>query len=80
MAKGRKRIGLNEPLFHPDHARPRTRREFIAQGFATGVATVLGGPLLNMLAASRARADLSPLAYVESPLSVRLPRARGPVR
>jgi hypothetical protein len=55
----RKHIGLNEPLYHPDHARPRTRREFIAQGFATGMATVLGSSVFSLLSSPRARAALS---------------------
>ena len=38
----RKSYGLDEALRHPDHRRPRTRREFIAQGFRAGTATLLG--------------------------------------
>ena len=34
-------LGLHEPLRHPDHPRPTTRRQFIAQSFMTGGATVL---------------------------------------
>jgi hypothetical protein len=44
-----KGLGLKEPLRHPDHSRPRTRREFVAQGFLTGAATVVGPTLLGML-------------------------------
>ena len=36
-----KGLGLHEPLRHPDHPRPTTRRQFIAQSFMTGGATVL---------------------------------------
>jgi len=54
-----KGLGLNEPLRHPDHSRPRTRREFVAQGFLTGAATVVGPTLLGLLADPRmARASL----------------------
>ncbi len=49
----------DEPLRHPDHHRPRTRREFIAQGFAMGAGTVMGSSMLGLLA-SPARAALSP--------------------
>ncbi len=42
---------------HPDHRRPRTRRELIAQGFASGMATVVGSTILgSSLMPSRARA------------------------
>jgi hypothetical protein len=36
-----KGLGLHEPLRHQDHPRPTTRRQFIAQSFMTGGATVL---------------------------------------
>src|SRR6266705_2817908 len=48
-----KALGLNEPFRHPDHSRPRTRREFVAQGFLTGAATIVGPSLLGLLAGSR---------------------------
>ena len=55
-----KGLGLHEPLLHQDHPRPRTRRQFIAQSFMTGAATVVGPSLLAMLAAPRtARATLA---------------------
>jgi hypothetical protein len=44
-----KGLGLHEPLRHPDHSRPRTRREFVAQGFMTGAATVVAPTLLGVL-------------------------------
>jgi len=54
-----KGLGLNEPLRHADHSRPRTRREFVAQGFLTGAATVIGPSLLGLMADPRiARAAL----------------------
>lgn len=45
------------PLRHPDHKRPRTRREFLAQGFMTGAAMVMVPTLASMLKASRANAQ-----------------------
>ncbi len=48
-----KGLGLHEPLRHPDHARPRTRREFVAQGFMSGAATVVGPTLLGLMADPR---------------------------
>ncbi|MGC3980288.1 MAG: hypothetical protein QM808_03425 [Steroidobacteraceae bacterium] len=42
-------LGLNEPLRHNDHKRPSTRRDFIAQGFMTGGATLVVPPLVGMM-------------------------------
>jgi hypothetical protein len=53
MSKKSKGRGLHEPLRLQEHARPRTRREFIAQSFMSGAATVIGPTLLGMLAAPR---------------------------
>jgi hypothetical protein len=66
MSKKPRALGLHEPLRHQDHPRPRTRREFVAQSFMTGAATVIGPSLLGLLADPRsARAalatDISPL-------------------
>jgi hypothetical protein len=38
------------PLAHAAHGRPRTRREFIAQGFMTGAASVFGGSVFSLFA------------------------------
>jgi hypothetical protein len=48
-----KGLGPNEPLRHPDHARPKTRREFLAQGFMTGAASVMLPSGLSMLVGPR---------------------------
>lgn len=53
MAK-RRFFQLDEPLRHGDHSRPRTRREFIAQGFQAGMATVLGASILGLPGRSNA--------------------------
>ncbi|MDZ7668825.1 MAG: hypothetical protein U5Q16_05175 [Gammaproteobacteria bacterium] len=57
----------DDPIRHPDHGRPRTRREFLAQGFIVGSASVLGGGMLS-LGSGRAQAALSPelIPLVES--------------
>ena len=48
------------PLFHADHKRPVTRRDFLAQGFMAGSGLVLGSSLLSLFTPSRsARAALS---------------------
>lgn len=54
------------PKRHPDHARPMTRRQFIAQGFMAGTGMVLGGGVLGLFANPRAAwaalsNDLEPL-------------------
>jgi len=43
-----KTLANGEPLRHSDHGRPRTRREFIAQGFMAGSATVFGASLFSL--------------------------------
>jgi hypothetical protein len=62
IRKGRlRKLGLNEPLRHGSHKRPVTRRDFIAQGFMTGAATVMTGGILSLFANPRAAyAALSP--------------------
>src|SRR5688572_25190355 len=53
-------LGLNEPLRHGSHKKPVTRRDFLAQGFTTGAATVVAPAAIGMMMKSgRARADLS---------------------
>ncbi|MBI1422633.1 MAG: general secretion pathway protein GspF [Gammaproteobacteria bacterium] len=57
MAKKRRPLSPDEPLRHPDHPRPVTRREFIRQGFIGGSAMVTGGSaLLNLLLSQNAQA------------------------
>ena len=63
IKKPPKGLGLNEPLRHADHSKPRTRREFVAQGFLTGAATVVGPSLLGLMAdprIARAASGLDP--------------------
>lgn len=59
MARRRTPTELGRPFFHPDHRRPRTRREFIAQGFMAGSAYVVAPSLLSMLGVNRANAQAS---------------------
>ncbi|WP_096086935.1 general secretion pathway protein GspF [Agaribacterium haliotis] len=60
MAKKNLFIPLDQPIPQPDHARPKTRREFLAQGFSTGVGTVATTSVLgSLLASPAAMADLS---------------------
>jgi len=48
MAK-KKSIHINEPLRHPDHPRPRTRRQLIQQGFLTGAGTLAGFSSMSLI-------------------------------
>jgi hypothetical protein len=60
MRKKSKSLGLHQPLRHADHPRPTTRRQFIAQSFMTGGATVLLPSILGLLANPRtAQAQLA---------------------
>jgi hypothetical protein len=49
MARKTKTLSPDEPLRHPDHPRPMTRRDFIRQGFVTGTTAVTGGSALLSL-------------------------------
>jgi hypothetical protein len=60
MSKKTKALGIHDPLLLQEHPRPRTRREFVAQSFMTGAATVIAPTLAGMLAYPRAaRAGLT---------------------
>ena len=48
-----------DPIRHPNHPRPKSRREFLAQGFLTGSGMALGGATIA-LPGSKAHAALSP--------------------
>ena len=65
IIKSRKQrpLGLNEPLKHGSHKKPVTRRDFLAQGFLTGSATVVAPAILGaVLGARRAQAQTVPLS------------------
>src|SRR5271168_3956442 len=60
MSKKSKALGIHDPLLLQEHPRPRTRREFVAQSFWTGAATVIAPSFAGMLAYPRAaRATLA---------------------
>ncbi len=50
MKKHNKRtiLSVDAPLYHNDHSRPVSRRDFIRQGFLGGSATLLGGSALSL--------------------------------
>ncbi|AOY87348.1 general secretion pathway protein GspF [Marinobacter salinus] len=62
----KKTLANGEPLRHSDHGKPRTRREFIAQGFQMGAATVYGASVFSLFgnprsASAALSADLNTL-------------------
>jgi len=54
----KKQRNYDDPMYHPSHPRPRTRREFLAQGFIMGSAAVIGSA--SVLLPNGVRAALSP--------------------
>ncbi len=54
MAKRRKITQVDDPLFHADHSRPVTRRDFIGQGFMAGTAVATAGSVFSLFANPRA--------------------------
>jgi hypothetical protein len=58
LRKPPKGLGLDDPLRHPDHARPVTRRQFLSAGMVGGSATVLVPGLLGAMMSGRVRADV----------------------
>lgn len=61
IKRGRRPLHPDEPLRHNDHGRPLTRRQFIAQGFIGGAATVIAPTVFGLFADPRAaQAALSP--------------------
>ena len=66
MAKKRNARHWDDPLRHPDHARPVTRRDFVSQGFLSGSAFALGGGVMSLFSNPREAyaalsGDLTPL-------------------
>jgi len=57
MRKKRQR-NYDDPLCHADHRRPRTRREFLSQGFIMGTGAVLGSASVTL--GNNVQAQLAP--------------------
>jgi hypothetical protein len=64
-------LGPKEPLRHPDHPRPVTRREFLGQGFISGGVALAGVSAFSLFADPRkAYATLAPdIAQLKLPIS-----------
>ncbi len=66
MAKKLNKRHYDDPLRHPDHARPVTRRDFVSQGFLSGSAIALTGGVFSLFSNPREAfaalsGDLDPL-------------------
>jgi hypothetical protein len=65
-SRRKRTLGLDEPIKHGSHKRPVTRRDFLAQGFVTGAATVIApsilGSLLNPRVANALTNELGTMA------------------
>ena len=44
----RRQRKYDDPMYHPNHPRPRTRREFLSQGFMLGAGSVIGGSTVTL--------------------------------
>jgi hypothetical protein len=77
----RRKIGLDQPLKHEVHKKPVTRRDFLAQGFLTGAATIVAPSLLaTVLAPQRANAlstDIETIA--RAPLGCNIQQGAGKI-
>ncbi len=54
MAKKSKYVELDQPIILPEHHRPYSRRDFLAQGFITGGAMAIGPSLFGLQSAHAA--------------------------
>jgi len=54
FSKPPKGLRPDEPLRHPDHKRPMTRRDFIAQGLRAGLGITLGSSVFSLFGNPRA--------------------------
>ena len=48
MKKKINNLNPDAPLLYPDHAKPKSRRDFLRQGLVTGTASVLGPGIMGM--------------------------------
>jgi hypothetical protein len=66
-SRRRRPLALDEPLKHGSHKRPVTRRDFLAQGFITGAASVIAPAAVgSLLTPGRANALTGDLAFIAS--------------
>ncbi|MBT7207046.1 MAG: general secretion pathway protein GspF, partial [Gammaproteobacteria bacterium] len=51
LKKNQQAHPVDAPLYHSDHAKPFTRRDFIRQGFMGGSASLISGGVFSLFAA-----------------------------
>jgi hypothetical protein len=79
-SRRKRALSLDEPIKHGSHKRPVTRRDFLAQGFMTGAATVVAPSMLAALMNPRsAAATLSPDIQTVATSICKLTAGRGKV-
>jgi hypothetical protein len=61
-SRRKRALGLDEPLKHESHKKPVTRRDFLAQGFTAGAATVIAPALFGPRRASALSGNLDDVA------------------
>jgi hypothetical protein len=49
----KRKRNYDDPLCHPDHSRPVTRRDFLSQGFISGAGIATGGGVLSLFSSPR---------------------------
>ena len=59
-----KKRKYDDPLRHAGHPRPRTRRQFLSQGFIAGAATTLGGASITIGSGRDAHAAFLDLSLI----------------
>jgi len=74
----RRNFGLDEPLRHESHKRPVTRRDFLAQGFLTGAATIVAPTMLGANKANALPLDLQAIAFDQQKCNIQLGSGRVP--
>src|SRR5688572_13714287 len=60
LKKSPRTLGVDEPIRHESHKRPKSRRDFIAQGFMTGPAVIAAPSFLAMLIGPEKAQAMSP--------------------
>src|ERR1044072_3416528 len=79
LKKSPRTLGLDEPIKHDSHKRPKTRRDFIAQGFMTGPAVIAAPSFLAMLIGPEKALAMSPdLAALKDTCNITAGAGKGP--
>lgn len=69
-SRRKRALGVNEPLRHGSHKRPVTRRDFLAQGFTAGTATLLAPTAFSLLHSRKASALSNDIILMKAPCNI----------